>query len=539
MKKTGLLALMTCIVAFATAQIPQDARKAMENENYFKARDILQKQIATGPTTELWYYLGVVYQKLDKTDSAKLLFRKAAASDESKNPFLYLGRGRLAMLEGKSQDAEDAFNKAVSVSKSKNASVFYQIGDAYFKAPDPDIDQAMDYFEKAYAQDPGLIINLLEYGDAFLAKGKGDPGSARTKYELAVSEDPNSALAHYKLGNLDALAGLHKNAIKSLEKATELDPELAAAWKLLGEEYYFDKQYSKVPACFEKYVELNEEDTEARMVPCILYYQLSDYRDAISCSEDVLGDDPENYVAQRIVGYANYEIGDSLENQNMEDTAMYYFRKGYQAMESFWNIQDKKVKDLDFVYSARLAVQMQDTQKAEFFYAQALQSDTANPELEAEYAKYLYYMHQYKEAIRVYNEKMQRFGFNALDAYFLGRSYYNDSDYVNADSTFAKFVADQPTSPDGYWWMAKCSVKIETANGGDISGLALPYYQKYIEVATPDSDKYRNNLFDAHIYCAIYYYKNHKDTMACDHYHKAKALVPENKTYDDIFTCPK
>ena len=520
MKIIRTLIAVLLIQTVVQAQTLPEAKKAIESEYYFKAKKILLSLNSTTPTVESNYYLGNVYLLTNKVDSAKYYFSKAGDFVENKNALIFVAKGKVNLLNNKPAEAKLNFDDAIKVSKSKNAEIFYQIGDAYYKINNA---EAIKNYEIAYSTDPTLIINLLAYGDAYL--DMDDPGKAMTKYEQAEAANPNIAVTHLRIGRVHAKTGKHKEAIEEFLKTIQHDPNIAVVWKELGEEYYLDGQFDKVRACFNKYVELNAEDKEARIVPAVTCYQIGDYICAIEEARKIIADDPSNFIAWRIIYYANYELGDTLRKTDAE-AALLKFTEGYEASQTFWNIAEKKVQPLDYQYSAKLAVEMKSTTKAVFYYTMAIENDTnTTVEVFTEYAKYLYSTKKYPEAIVAYNNAITKFGGGPLDFYFLGRAYFLINDYVNADTTFAQFIIMQPNSPDGYLQRAKTKLKIEE----EVTGEALPYYLKFIELAEKDIERNRKTLIEAYSYCCTYYalVANQK-TEACIYYNKVIELDPTN-----------
>lgn len=530
-----LKALTVCmfITGAVSAQTIADAKHAIESEFYFKAKRMLIGLNKSAPSVESNFYLGEVYLIQGKNDSAKYYYTKAAELVESKNALIYVANGKVNLLNKNTTGASEQFAAALKSTKNKNAEIMYLIGNAYRAINDN--PSAIQYYEQAYATDPNLVINLLAYGDTYLSMDK--PSEAMTKYEQAKAINPNIAVTHLRIARINSKTGKHKEAIAAYEEAVRLDPNLAVAWKELGEEYYLDGQYDKVKFCFDKYVELNAEDKEARIVPAVTCYQIGDYLCAIEEANKIVADDPNNFVAWRIKYFANYELGDTLRKTDPA-ASLAHFTEGYNAAQTFWTISDKKVLPLDYQYSARLAVELKDTTKAMFYYDMALNNDTTRTyEIASEYAKYLYNTKKYNEAIVAYTKVVSDFSAGALDWYFLGRSYYQVADYVNADTTFAKFIELQPNSPDGYLQRAKTKVRLD---GVDERGTAMPYYLKFIEIGEKDLERNKKNLIDAYLYCFSYYDLIKQPTDACTYFNKAKTLDPENalvKQFEGVVKC--
>jgi len=531
MIKTLLVALMLPGAVFA--QTIADAKQAIESEFYFKAKRMLQNINTLSPSVESNFYMGEVFLTTGNTDSAKIFYKKASEFSDSKNALIYVAAGKLQLMNKNAAVAKENFDAAIKTSKSKNAEIIHLIGDAYYVNGDK--AEAVKYYEQAYATDPTLVINLLAYGDAYLKMDK--PSEAMTKYEQAKSADPNIAVTHLRIARINSKTGKHPEAIAAYEEAVRLDPNLAVAWKELGEEYYLAGMLNKVKPCFDKYVELNAEDKEARIVPAVTCYQIGDYNCAVEEATKIVTDDPANFVGWRIIYFANFEMGDTIRKTDPAGAAA-YFTKGYDAVQKFWSISEKKVLPLDYQYSARLAAELKDTSKAIFYYNLALSNDTTRTyEIASEFAKYLYNTKRYTEAIPAYNTVVTDFEAGALDWYFLARAYYQIADYANADTTFAKFIELQPNSPDGYLQRAKTKVRMD---GVDERGTAMPFYLKFIELGEKDLERNKKNLVDAYLYCFSYYDLMKQTTDACGYFNKAKSIDPENsliKQFEGMVNC--
>jgi tetratricopeptide (TPR) repeat protein len=127
------------------------------------------------------------------------------------------------------------------------------------------------------------------------------------------------------------------------------------------------------------------------------------------------------------------------------------------------------------------------------------------------------------EAAAVMQEKIQNCkGATVTDYFNLGRSYFFGNDFVRADSAFAKVNEVSPKYASGWLWRAKTNSFIDSSF---ISGLAKPYYEKYIEAATADTvgmaaNKYKSGLIESYRYIAAYFVKVSKDYDKCEEYLK-------------------
>src|SRR5437588_388948 len=120
MKKVSLIAVAVLFSLLGFGQSLQDAQRELDNENYFKARQILFKLIndpaQDKPTVA--YYLANTLLKSDDVDSAKL-FYKMVFNPDTRSALGYVANGRLALLAKDRVGAKAAFDRALQTSKAK------------------------------------------------------------------------------------------------------------------------------------------------------------------------------------------------------------------------------------------------------------------------------------------------------------------------------------------------------------------------------------------------------------------------------------
>src|SRR3954469_20454347 len=99
MKKAFSMLVFALSAYLLSAQTLQDAQREIDNENYFKAKQILFKVMKDGSAAkvDVAYYLGNAYLKSDDADSAKV-FYKLVWNPDTKTPLGYVANGRLALL---------------------------------------------------------------------------------------------------------------------------------------------------------------------------------------------------------------------------------------------------------------------------------------------------------------------------------------------------------------------------------------------------------------------------------------------------------
>jgi tetratricopeptide (TPR) repeat protein len=128
--------------------------------------------------------------------------------------------------------------------------------------------EAENSFKRSLAVDAKLVPALAYLGMTYSERGAYD--KAVSFYEQAIALNPQLAALHYliadtllKTSNADA-----NRAEKYLKRATEIDPNLAAAYLTWGRLYVRSNRYTEAAPLLERAVSLQPELVEA-------HYQLS------------------------------------------------------------------------------------------------------------------------------------------------------------------------------------------------------------------------------------------------------------------------
>src|SRR5690554_4382189 len=99
MKKAILLAAsLVFLITGASAQSLDDARKALDEEQYVRAKEILENLVQKQPKKGVnYFYLGQVYLANEHLDSAKQVFADGLAA-ESRNQLNVVGLGTVDLF---------------------------------------------------------------------------------------------------------------------------------------------------------------------------------------------------------------------------------------------------------------------------------------------------------------------------------------------------------------------------------------------------------------------------------------------------------
>jgi len=200
-----------------------------------------------------------------------LCYAKASRVDDAIQCF-----GRAISLN--SQDAEARFNLGVLLSGKKEVDgALAQLGEAVNLNP----------------EEPKYSLALAEA----LLDGKRYPiaveflNAVRPKFEKLGQFHYTLGLAHYGQHNAPA-------AIEEMQKATELDPQMEAAFYFLGNTYALAEQYEKAASAYRRAIELNSNSLPYYSRMALVSGKLGNSEEVIGSLQQVVRLDPDDVVSR-------------------------------------------------------------------------------------------------------------------------------------------------------------------------------------------------------------------------------------------------
>jgi len=561
-KITAGLVPMTIGILFAgtpaVAQSLADAKKAIDAEQYQKAKSMLKNLTVTQPDKdENYFYLGWVYLKQDYVDSAKTAFNKGI-SVNSKSALNFAGLGAAAHIEKDNSGATQNFNSAISLAGKKNSTPYLYVGLAYLlpvsgtsigpngAAISPaDANAAIAVLNQGKAANPRDAEVLIAMGDAYRSQLKST--EAYNAYSSALSIDPKSAAANVAEGVLWKYADNFDGAQKQFQAALAIDPNYGPAYREWAE---MDLRWAKSdPSLYEakvkeaadnykKYISLTDYSVESQMRYADFLVDSKDYVTLQKVAQDLSTSAKSNLRVYRYLGIA--------ASQNKD------YQASLTALNKWIGQADaKRLLPNDYLYRGRDEISLKEDSLGIKDLRKALTLDTTQVDIYGEIAKSLYSLNKFQEAGDAYHVYAQKSKQAKLtDHFYEGLSYYlaysdqltkADKDktfkpdstlLIKADSAFT-YVERKETNPNVTVALYHAYVKdYEDSDRNNIKGLAKPFYEQYIQLAlakgTPD-DKTKQKLANAYVYLATYAENKEKDqAKALDLYTKAKEMDPTN-----------
>lgn len=327
MNKIKALSVVVLAAGSLQAQDLNEARKAIDAEQYDKAKKTLKSIIQAKPSDgRATFLLGNIYLKQNVTDSAKIYFEKGlTASDGGK--FNNIGLGQIDLDNGNVAAAQAKFALATKDARKKDTEEFVQVARAYINSDKPDYKAAIAALNKAKTNNPNDAQVLLALGDAHY--GDKNQNEAYSAYRAALAADANLVRAKVQQGVLLKGARAYTEAAKTLEGVATSNPSYGPVYRELAETYYlwgvnepkkYNENIKKALAYYEKYMQMTDYSLASRMRHADFLILAKDYKALEVEAEKMKQLDKVNPRILRYLGYSAYENGNAqVAIQSLKD----------------------------------------------------------------------------------------------------------------------------------------------------------------------------------------------------------------------------
>ncbi|MDR3610225.1 MAG: tetratricopeptide repeat protein [Ignavibacteriaceae bacterium] len=498
------------------AQSLDDGKKFLKNESYMKAIQTFKTLAAQNNNPEAWYYLGESYFHKGVMDSAKIAYQNGiqAKSDFGLN---YAGLAKVFYQEKNIAEGDKNIAQAVSIADEKNVKILQAVADAYInggkdisvKAKDI-LDQAITATKKSKKKDNNNYILL---GDMYNVENNGS--AAVENYKKAIVID-SSAEAFVSIGKIFEIIRNYGEAELSYQQAMKVDPNYSVAYKGMAELQYSLHKYDLAIDNWKKYIDLSENTPENQKRLINFIYISKDYKTAIDRITAFLQNDPHNSYMLHMLAYSYTQLND--------------VNNGIPAFNKYFSVaKDSELVESDYEYYSTLLKSAKQDSLAVVQLQKALSMDTSKTaELNGNLASEYFKLKKWDKVISSYNTKLKLTGnLSSKEYYDLGRAYYLDSNWVQADSAFSKITQVQPELIIGYVWRARSNAQLDISSE---KGLAKPFYDKVVALGEKDSLKNKTDLLDAYHYLGYYYYLQKDNITAKSYFQRALVLAPDDPT---------
>jgi predicted Zn-dependent protease len=531
-----------------------DAKKAIDAEQYQKAKGMLKNLTVTQPTVdENFFYLGWVYLIQDYADSAKTAFTKGLAADP-KSAINYVGLGAVALQANDDAGATSNFNQAIAATAKKDSRPYLYIGKAYLldakdgKFPPAKANAAIDALTKGKTVNPKDAEIMVALGNAYRSQLKSN--EAYDAYQAALTLDPKSPAANVAEGVLWKYADNFESSEKQFAAAIAIDPNFGPAYRELAETDLTQAQSNiKVASVkvkegvenYKKYLSLTDESVESLLRYADFLVNAGDYVTLQEVATKLSKSGTVNPRIYRYLGYAAYENKD-------------YAAANTAISNWFAKADPKRILPRDYYYQGRILIASgQDTAKGVESLKKSVAEDTTKAEdVYTEIATMYTGKKKWAEAAKAYEDVIANVhGKLLLQAHFYGG--YSDYQLFRSQVTAAK--TNPAIKPDSSllvkgdsllsFYQQKSSAPLYQAalyraylsnyKDGDyanLKGLSKTHYEQIIKILgakpTP-TDTEKSYIADAYAYLGnLALYRDKDDATAMINFTKAKEYDPTN-----------
>ena len=516
----------------------------LDEVQYKKAYDVLVKEHQSNPTdVKTINLLGDAFVGLNKTDEAKNMYTKALAL-APKDPFVMINLGKIALLEGKSEEASDYFDKAKKADR-KNPAVYSEVAASCFNFSKKDTITGNSYLTQ------GMAVNS-KYPGFHMIRGdwelyKKNFGKAANAYENAIFFDPNNYIAHRKLGDIYAAARFNRQSLEAYNKSIAIQPNQILVFKGLGDLYYSLNRFAEAEQNYQTYLSKADVTLKDKERYAIILFFNKKYNESAKVLEDVLDKNADQSILLRIRGYIAYETED--------------YKGGLDYMNKFFQLHDpNEIIASDYLYYGRLLEKSEMDVKAMENYKKALAMDSTKTEIYENLANLSSKNNMRPQAIEYYYKMIDQ-GADKLAAYFnIGKEAYaqgydyrqkydslmklqrsgnfsfSDSTsvrdsllvwYTKADSAYTMVSRLNPEYAGGFLWKGRMANYLDP---NVERSEAKEAYEKALIILEKDVEKNKRSIIECYRYLAWYNFSNSERIAASDK-QQAEQLVNAAKDY--------
>lgn len=542
MNKLKIFSLALVATTVANAQDLEPAKKAIDAEQFEKAKSLLKSAIQAKPTSgKASFLLGTVYLKQNIADSATIYFQKGlTASDGAR--FNNIGLGQIDLDANNKAAAQAKFDLVMKDLKKKDVEEYVYIARAFMDSDKPDYKSAITILKKAATLNPTDAQIQLALGDAYY--GDKNQNDSYIAYRNAYQTDSSLIRAKMQLGVLLKGAKAYTEAVKAYNEVIAINPNYGPVYRELAETYYlwgnnvpktYDENIKKALGFYEKYMSLTDYSITSRMRHADFLILAKDYKALEVEANKMKQLDGVNPRILRYLGYSAYENGNT-------DAAL-------DALQKYTSNPANKIIARDYLYLGQSKIKKGISADGKSVDAAQLESGIADlkkgVEMEPlavnelnEIGKKLYEQKLFGASAAVFeiavtNPESKNY---LIDNFYLGNAIYYNSTYQGAkadpvklqkgDIAYGNVTTASPTTQEAYLFRARINKLLENDE------MLAKYYEDYLRVVTEKGPeevaKNKAKFIEAYNNIAAVYANSDK-AKAKEYFNKTLALDPANE----------
>ena len=543
MNKFKIFSLALVATTIAKAQDLEPAKRALDAEQFEKAKSLLKSVIQAKPSNgRAAFLLGNIYLQQNISDSASIYFRKGLAASEGAK-LNNVGLGQLDLDANNRAAAQSKFDLVLKDVKKKDTDEYIYVARAFMNADKPDYKTAITLLTKAATANPNDAQVQLALGDAYY--GDKNQNDSYIAYRNAYQFDSKLIRAKMQLGVLLKGAKAYTEAVKAYNEVIAINTNYGPVYRELAETHYlwgnnipktYDENIKKALGFYEKYMSLTDYSINSRMRHADFLILAKDYK-ALELEANMMKElDGVNPRILRYLGYSAYENGNvdvalsSLQKYTANPTSKIIPRDYLYLGQA--KIKKGTSADGKVVETTQLAAGIADLKKA--VEMEPLAINELN-----DIGKKLYDQKAFTAAAAVFemavtNPNSKNY---LIDNFYLGNSLYYDNtrkdvikpDLValqKADIAFGNVILASPTTQDAYIFRARTNKLL------DNDEMIVKNYEEYLRVVTEkgveEVAKNKTKFIEAYNNIGAVFANSNKP-KAIEYFNKSLALDPTNE----------
>jgi tetratricopeptide (TPR) repeat protein len=496
MKKSLAVFFLTMIVVVQSwAQSVQEGINHLYAERFESAKGIFDRMTASNPNNlEATYWLGQTLIKMNNVPAAKSLYEKTLAANGNA-PMILAGMGQIDLIEGKTNEARQRFEAAINASRTKKGddpNVLAAVARANVDTKAGDVAYAIQKLAPlAESTNPNVLLVL---GNAYRKAHEG--GKAALNYRKAIQQNPAFAVAHLRYAKLFESQRNWDIFEENMNNAIKADPKFAPAYYNLYNYYLlYKRDYATAEKYANQFIANADPTVENDYIKGYNCYIQNNFDCGIQVGLNILSKMGEkaNVRIYRLLAYSYLGKGDSA-------TACKY------ATDLFTKSDEDDLIGNDFLLQID-ACGNNDPDAIKRALEFGLKADTTlrgqvtliNTVIDRA-VKGKQHLVEGEARLLKYNKLGAQA--NPADLYYVARPYYMGGQYMKADSIFKAYSAVFPDSIYGHYYSA---LSLARADSGNVKGIAIPAYEKLLEVALKDPVRHKDIGISAAGFLMTYY----------------------------------
>ncbi len=571
--------------------------KLIRNEKFNEAKKYFSSLLTSSKKTDANFYLGQIYFAEGKFDSSKSFFLKGINNDKEP-ALDYAGLVKVNLVQNNISEANKNQNGAIETNDDNDARVYLVLAEAYSNPQIKDYEKAILFLNKALKIDPKSTDSYILLGKIYLNEGNGSDAIKNFGNALDISKTNPEALTYkakvYALidNNNDAITLLNEAIagdsayapaynelaelyakLKDYAKATEyykkyidISGSTPEKLKRYASMLYINKDYEKAIKILEGLNNSDQDIASALRILAYSYLRLDDAEKSKSYFQKLFELKSADYLPS---DYENY--ADLLSKTGNDSLAVEYLlkivatdstRNDIWGKISVLSFKDKNWSGVISALEKKQALTAQeyfDLAKAYIFkgdkaISEVMQSLSSKLDLNEEQLgklriALLYYqkdltdakgdnqkivaaLNKVEQSVASFIESNQKSKWLSDQTNWIQevRSIIGQ-EYAKADSALVRLSTKAPNLAIAYFWRARVNSNFDPESE---AGLAKPFYEKFIELAKGEPDKFRKELIESYSYLGYYYYLQKDNAKSKSYWQQVLALDPENNQAIDV-----